>query len=240
MRKVTIVTALLQANDIALNAARGSVYGPLNFTLDAPFGVVTGTRGSGKTCFLLTAAGRMKPSSGTLTVRGAEGLSALRNQSAIAGFDGIDTLEEAVTVGDAVTERARWNAPWYALVRRFDDVAVVRALVPAFGSHPIPAAKTMIWDLDEDTKLLLRIGLALMDAPDVLIVDGIDHVHDLRAQAAVITRLGEIAASGIGVLVSASAFEPALYAGVSVPVTEIPVSQASPAPHAQTLLEELV
>ncbi|RLP75355.1 AAA family ATPase [Mycetocola tolaasinivorans] len=220
------MTTLLSARDLALTAARGTVYGPLNISLDAPFGVVTGSRGSGKTCLLLTAAGRMKPTNGEITVRGARGPRALRAQSAIAGFDGIDTLEEAVTVGDAVTERARWNAPWYARVRRADDVAVVRALAPAFGTLPVPAAKTMIWDLDEDTKLMLRIGLALMDAPSVLIVDGVDHVHDLRAQAAVLTRLGELAASGIGVLVSAAAFEPALYAGVGVAVTEIPVRPA--------------
>lgn len=221
------MTSVIRARGLALGAARGPVYGPIEVTADGPMGVITGPRGSGKTCLLLTLAGRMRASEGELSVLGAPasaGPRALQNQSAIAGFEGIDDLEEAVSVGDAVTERARWNAPWYARVRAMDDDAVRRALAPAFREVPIPAAKTMIWDLDTHEKLLLRIGLALMDRPRLLLVDNVDRVSDLRAQRVVIENLAELAHGGTAVIVSAAAFEPALFEALPVEPWVLPAA----------------
>ncbi|UCR88373.1 AAA family ATPase [Mycetocola spongiae] len=222
------MTTTFRASGLALRADRGPIYGPLDVSLDAPFGVLTGSRGSGKTCLLLTLAGRMRAGEGTFDVLGtpgSAGVKALQNQSAIAGFYGIDGLEDSVTVGNAVTERLRWNAPWYTRVPRADDRAVRRALAPAFGEIPVPSADTMIWDLDEDAKLLVRIGLALLDDPRILFVDNVDHVHDLRGQAAVLTRLGALAASGTPVVVTTAGYTPALYKDVATDIQVVPMRQ---------------
>lgn len=215
------MTTTLSATGLALRAGRGPVFGPIDADIDTPMGVITGARGSGKTCLLLTVAGRMSPSTGTVRVLGEHRPAAIRRFSAIAGFDGIDELEQSVTVGDALTERARWNAPWYRYVRAFRDADVHRALAPAFGDRPLPGARTMIWDLDEDEALLLRIALALLDGPRLLVVDDVDHVHDPAARAAVVDRLGALAASGITVILSAAGFEPELYAALPVEVQHL-------------------
>lgn len=215
------MTTALSATGLALRAGRGAVYGPLDADIHAPMAVITGARGSGKTCLLLTAAGRMMPSTGTIRVLGEHRPAAIRRFSALAGFDGIDELEQSVTVGDALTERARWNAPWYRYVRAFREADVRRALAPAFGEGTLPGARTMIWDLDEDEALLLRIALALLDEPRLLIVDDVDHVHDPAARAAVVERLGSLAAAGLTVIVSAAGFEADLYAALPVEVQHL-------------------
>lgn len=210
------MTTPLRATALALTADRGSVYGPLEITLTAPLGVVTGSSGSGKTCLLLSIAGRMKPSSGALEVLGVSGMRQIQKHSAIAGFSGIDDLETSVTVRDAVTERLRWSAPWYQRVPKASAATVQRVLARAFGDLAQPAGTTMIWDLDENESLLLRIALALVDQPRILCVDNVDHVHDLEAQAGVISELARIAGEGVTVIVSTTGYLPELYRSLPV------------------------
>lgn len=226
------MTALLRANGLALSAARGRVFGPLDIALVSPFALVVGEGGSGRTSLLLTLAGRMKPSAGQLEVLGATGIRAIQRLGAIAGFSGIDDLEDSVTVSDAVTERLRWDAPWYRRVPRADAATVARVLDRAFGDLPQPSADTMIWDLDEDARLLLRIALALVDAPQILFVDNVDHVHNLAAQADVLRQLARLTGEGVAVVASASALTPELFDGLPVAVS---VLSTRPEPVADTV-----
>lgn len=225
------MTALLRANGLALSAARGRVFGPLDIALDTPFTLVVGDAGTGRTSLLLTLAGRMKPSAGSLEVLGTSGLRAIQRLGAIAGFSGIDDLEDSVTVSNAVTERLRWDAPWYRRVARADAATVARVLGRAFGDLPQPSADTMIWDLDEDDRMLLRIALALVDAPQLLVVDNVDHVHNLSAQAGVLRQLARLASEGLLVIASASALTPELFDGLPVAVS---VFSTQPEPVADT------
>lgn len=216
----------IHANNLALAASRGPVYGPLAFALDTGLTVLRGDPGSGRTSLLLTLSARMKHDAGTLTVGGYElprDLRPVQKLSAIAGFSGIDDLEESVTVGAALRERRAWLSPWWARVHRFNDVEVAGICAPVFGSLPIPHANTVIWDLDEQQRFLLRIALAMMASPRILLVDDLEQVRSTESRAAVWARLAAIADEGHTVVVSASSLDTALWrdAGINPRIIDL-------------------
>jgi ABC-type uncharacterized transport system YnjBCD ATPase subunit len=197
----------VDARDLALHGRRGIVYGPVDMTVGrGTLTVLHGPQGGGRTSLLLTLAGRMVPDQDSrLTVLGhplpAERRS-VQAVAALAGFTGIDELDESLTVGALLRERLGWLVPWY---RRTPPVtaAVVRSwLGRAFGDRPVPDPGTLVWDLDEVDLLLVRIGLALVQRPDLLVVDDVDQVHDDERRQLVWSRLESLAADGLTVVAS--------------------------------------
>ena len=200
--------ATLVADELTVSYKRGLVYGPISFTADDGLTVICGPAGSGRTSLLLTLAGRMRPSSGTLSVLGEElprHARRVQRRTGVSGFHGIDSLEESVTVGAAIRERHAWLAPWWSFIRAVDDAEVDRVCGPVFGDIPVPAAKTMIWDLDEVEMVLLRASLAMMSRPSVLFFDQVEQVHSPEARRLLWSRLGAIVAAGTPVIASAIA-----------------------------------
>ncbi|PWC05670.1 hypothetical protein DCE94_05285 [Agromyces badenianii] len=207
-REGCIVSIIVRAHDLALHSKRGAVYGPVNVVADDGLTVLHGPAGSGRTSLLLTLAGRMKPTSGVAEVLGHElprRARPVQRATAIAGFQGIDTLEESVTVGAAIRERAAWLAPWWAIVRRTDDAELRRVLAPVFGHVPLPTADTLIWDLDEVQTVLLRIALAMMSEPKLLFFDQIEQLQAPAARLVLWQRLDAITRAGTAVVASAAA-----------------------------------
>jgi len=200
--------AVILAKALRLDGARGPVYGPLDMHV-APgdLVVVTGPQGSGRTSLLLTLAGRMKPSASTvqLTVAGHDlprERRAVQRLSAVAGFAGIDDLDGSVTVGDTLRERLAWLSPWYARVPRLTDERVRELAARTFGPRAIPSAATLVRDLDEVDAMLLRIVVALLAQPQVLVVDDLDQVHDTARRQIVWSRLEQLTTCGLTVVAS--------------------------------------
>jgi ABC-type cobalamin/Fe3+-siderophores transport system ATPase subunit len=113
------------ARGISMTGPWGPAFGPLDLDVDA--GGVTalmGPAGSGRTALLMTLAGRMKPSSGTVTVFGYSRARDIFAVSALAGIEELDSVSESVTVRDLITEQTRWGAPWYRLVRRAGEASL--------------------------------------------------------------------------------------------------------------------
>ncbi|MDJ0317803.1 ATP-binding cassette domain-containing protein [Arthrobacter antibioticus] len=209
----------IHANHLALSAGRGPVYGPLTFSLDSGLNVLRGDAGTGRTSLLLTLAGRMKHDAGTLTVGGEElprNLRAVQKISAVAGFTGIDGLEESVTVGAALRERRAWLSPWWSLVRKLTDADVARIAAPVFGPEAIPAATTVIWDLTDTQKMLLRISLAMMAKPEFLFVDDVEQIRGTESRAIIWDRLAWLAAGKTTVVVSASSLDVGLWEALDI------------------------
>ena len=92
---------------------------------------------------LLTLAGRLKPSHGTVDVMGDTKPRVIRRHCAIAAFADIDELEEMVTVQTVLAEQRRWLAPWYS---RVPLEAGQRELDLVFGEIPPPSPPTLIVD----------------------------------------------------------------------------------------------
>ncbi|WP_051388688.1 ATP-binding cassette domain-containing protein [Arthrobacter sp. 35W] len=215
---------VIHADNLELSSTRGTVYGPLTFEIGPGLTLVCGPSGSGRTSLLLSMAGRMKPSSGTLDVLGRNVPAQLRSvqkATAIAGFEGIDGLEDSVTVGAALRERRAWLSPWYAIVGKLTDPEVAEVCAPVFGSARIPHADTVIWDLDETQAFLLRITLAMMSAPEILFLDDIDQVHSRAAREVIWHRLAALAAHGTAVVVAASSQDTDLWTALDTQPTTL-------------------
>src|SRR6187431_2906425 len=106
-----------EARALELTGARGTIYGPLDLDIaEGSLSVLRGPQGSGRTSLLLTLAGRMVPNtSSQLVVLGyvlPRDRTALQREAAVAGFAGIDELDDSVTVAQHVRERLGWLSPW--------------------------------------------------------------------------------------------------------------------------------
>ena len=226
--KEGLVQSTIWADDLALQAKRGPVYGPVNLDIGTGVTVLCGPSGSGRTSALLTLAGRMKQTSGSVEVLGhslPRGARRVQKRTSIAGFDGIDALEESVSVGSAVRERQSWIAPWWAFVKTPGDAQFAALAIPVFGSAPLPSVADTIWDLSELQALLLRITLAMLSNPDVLFVDQVEQLHEASSRRILWERLDAIAARGTVVVVAATAAEPDLWTNLRAIPTVIPISE---------------
>lgn len=200
---------IVHATALQLDGNRGRIYGPLDLDI-APgtLTLITGRAGSGKTSLLLTLVGRMRPNRGCeLTVLDRPLPSRARGvqrRTAAVGIHGLDDLDEVVTVAAAVREREAWLAPWYRVVRTPDDDHVAEVCLPVFGDSPAPRAKEFVHELDEADNLLLRIALALLSKPDLIVVDDIDALYDTDRRRRVWEALHGLADQGITVIVAAA------------------------------------
>ena len=212
---MSIVTAAsaAEARALRLTGQRGAIYGPLDLDVtEGDLAVLRGPQGSGRTSLLLTLAGRMVPdASSQLVVLGhtlPRDRTALQREAAIAGFSGIDDLDDSVTVGQHVRERLGWLSPWYRRQPRPDQSVVDDVLAPVFGDLPVPAAQTVVWHLDEVEALLLRIALAMAQRPRLLVVDDLDQVHDPDRRRLVWDRLDALTLDGLTVIAASAADAP--------------------------------
>ncbi|MBW3086531.1 hypothetical protein KEM60_02754 [Austwickia sp. TVS 96-490-7B] len=195
----------IRARGLHLTGRRGTVLAPIDLDI-APgtLTVVTGHSGTGKTSLLLTLVGRMRPSSGSeLTVLGRplplRAISVQHRTSAM-GIAGLDDLDEEVSVSACVRERQAWLAPWWKLIRTPDDHTVADICRPAFGDLPTPAARQVVHELPEASNLLLRVALALLSNPDLIVIDDIDQLRDTAERDLVWHRLEELAAEGLTIV----------------------------------------
>lgn len=202
-----MITPAVTALGLQLHGDRGPVFGPVDLEIAAgTLTLVQGPQGAGRTSLLLALAGRMVPDPASDLVVLGHRLPTQRTLAqrdvALAGFTGIDELDDSVTVGDHVRERLAWLAPWYRRAPRADQAVVDRVLAPVFGDLPVPGAQTVVWHLDEVDALLLRIALAMAQRPRLLVVDDVDQVHDRSRRRIVWDRLDALAGSGVTVVAS--------------------------------------
>jgi len=165
------------ARDLRLSGPWGPVYGPVDLRIeDGGLTVLVCPAGTGRTALLMTLAGRMRAKSGELTVLGAHRATEIFALSALAGVDELDTVPESVTVADLLTEQLRWNSPWYRMVPKADEAALSKVCSPVFGDLPLPPLHEYFEELSELDRLLLRVALADIGRPPLLVVGSADNV----------------------------------------------------------------
>lgn len=181
------------ARAIEMRGPWGPVYGPVDLDVDAGgVTVLVCPAGQGRTALLMTLAGRMRPMAGELTVFGHTRVKDIFAASALAGIDELDTVAEAVTVRDLITEQLRWNAPWYRLIRRADESNLADMCGPVFGELPLPSLTEYFDELSELDRLLLRISLANNARPPLLVVGNLDFVTSDRNRDLLVGRLVDL------------------------------------------------
>jgi ABC-type multidrug transport system ATPase subunit len=201
--------AAVRAAALQLDGKRGRIYGPVDLDI-APGTVtlVTGRSGSGKTSLLLTLVGRMRPNRGAdLVVLGRRlpgRAVGVQRRSAAVGIHGLDDLDEEVTVAAAVREREAWLAPWYRIVRTPDDERVAEVCAGVFGRNELPRAGQLVHELDEAANLQLRLALALLSDPQLVVVDDIDALRDTDSRRLVWESLRTLSERGVTVIASAA------------------------------------
>ncbi|HNP57644.1 MAG TPA: hypothetical protein PK331_07285 [Gordonia sp. (in: high G+C Gram-positive bacteria)] len=109
--------------------------------------------------------------------------------SALALVDEVDGVAEAVTVKDVVSERLRWDAPWFKWVRAAHEEDLERLCRPVFGDFPLPTLGAYLTDLPELTDALLRIALANVKRPPLLVVGGTDQLTREASSELLLERL---------------------------------------------------
>ncbi|MEU5880413.1 ATP-binding cassette domain-containing protein [Spirillospora sp. NPDC047279] len=205
--------AVVAARDLGVRTRRGWIYSGV--TLSAGRGAVVavaGPGGSGRTSLLLTVAGRMKPSTGSLTVCGMAlpGAAAkVRAKAAVARATGAAELEPELRVRDHVRERR-------LILGRTPRDAFGRAC-EAIGAE-LPA-KALVGDLRPSDATRLALALALMEEPDVLVLDDLDDGADGAEQHDLWDAVRRAAGTGVTVLAAVTEPSPADgFADVLVPL----------------------
>ncbi|MBB2909837.1 ABC-type branched-subunit amino acid transport system ATPase component [Streptosporangium becharense] len=157
---------------------------------------VTGQAGSGRTSLLLTLAGRMKPTSGTLTVGGATTPRVIRRLAALGLVDGVNDLDAALSVREHVRERTP-SPPWNR--HRSERAEAAFALADLDLS---PGDRTLARHLGRERRIRLGIALALLDRPGLLVLDNVDTGLSRDRRAALTATLRDLAGRGLTVVLS--------------------------------------
>ncbi|WP_413540676.1 hypothetical protein [Mycobacterium avium] len=184
------VAPVITAAGLGVDGEHGPLFSGVDLALTPGFHAIQMPGGPGQTTLLLTLAGRFKPSHGTLTVLGETTPRAIRRHCSIAAFEGIDDLEDAVTVGTVLAEQRRWLAPWYSSVPLQSGPA---ELTEVFGDMAPPSDNTYVVELSDLELFLLRITLALLSNRPILVVGDLEQVRDNSRRAIAAERLGAIA-----------------------------------------------
>lgn len=182
------------AESIEVKASWGHIYGPVDLTLrSGGVTVLVGAGGRGRTALMLTLAGRMKPSSGQLEAFGRiNDAHHLFKQAALANIDEVDGIGQTIRVHDIITEQIRWAARGARWVRQSKQADLERICGPVFGEYTLPTMDAMVEELPELTGALLRIAVANIRKPPVLVVGGIDKLSSVESSRKLLGRLVEL------------------------------------------------
>jgi ABC-type Mn2+/Zn2+ transport system ATPase subunit len=183
------VPTLITATGLGVDGEHGPLFSDIDLALTPGFHAIQMPGGPGQTALLLTLAGRLKATHGTVTVLGDSEPRVIRRHCSIAAFTDIDELEEQVTVQTVLAEQRRWLAPWYS---RVPDEAGQAELGEVFGEIPPPSAESYIVELSDLELFLLRITVALFSNRPILVVGDLEQVRDNSRRAIAVDRLGAI------------------------------------------------
>lgn len=189
--------AIIVARGLTFDGEHGPLFSDVDLTMDSGLHAVHMPGGNAQKALLLTLAGRLKPTAGTVSVFGDTAPRAIRRHCAIAAFSDIDDLDGPVTVGTVLAEQRRWLAPRLGRPRG-DSEAVLPGAV--FGDIEPPPPASYVEDLGDLETFLLKITLALWSNRPVLVVGDLEQVRDEARRALAVQRLGAIAADRLVVV----------------------------------------
>lgn len=182
---------LIRATQIGVDATWGHIFGPVDLTVrSGGVTVLQGAGGRGRTALLLTLAGRMKPTTGSLEAFGrTDSPHHLFDRAAIANVDEVDGIGQTIRVHDIVTEQVRWAARWSKWVPQSTEADLERICRPVFGDLALPPMNAMVEELPELTSSLFRIAVANIRKPALLVVGGVDKLSSIPAAGRLLERL---------------------------------------------------
>jgi len=186
------------ADDIALSAAEGRVFGHLSFTVPGHgLTVLSGRGGSGRTSLALSISGRMNLDAGSLTVLGEDNPNKINKMVAIAGVEQIDGLDGDVRLKTVLTEHKSWSNPWIKWTKRSDQSYYESLCGEVFGDRELPPLDAYVAELNSLDNILIRISLALAPANSheirMLVMDDLEQVREYDLRLILINVLSRLA-----------------------------------------------
>lgn len=175
-------TALVVARALSLATRRGTVFGPLDFTIDRrTLALASGPAGSGRSSLLLAVAGRMRGVQGRVAVGGLDAIGQarlVRREVAVARIAGVVVLDERMRVEEAIVERCLTEA-----IKTRDGSRNFAATANLIGLR-IPQ-RALIAELDSLDAALLTLALATVRPASLIVYDDLDE-HLTRAEEEVL------------------------------------------------------
>lgn len=191
---------IAHASKIQLHADEGKVFGPLSFEIpDTGLTSIHGRSGSGRTALSLCLAGRMKLTSGTLTVAGSTKRNVFAKNVAIAGIDKIDGLDRDIRIRVVLSEHLAWSRPWFAWTPSADQETYEKLCSDVFAGRSLPPLDAYVAELSNLDRILLRISLALHPADgshiSLLVMDDLEQVRETEDRQILLQILARISKS---------------------------------------------
>ena len=188
---------ILTLDKVSVEASWGHIFGPVSLSVHGGgVTVLVGHGGRGRTALLLTLAGRMKPSSGSVVSFGnTDDPHGLFKRAGVGFISEVDEIVQAIRVRDVVTEQLRWSDKWFKWVAPASVEDLERMCRPVFGDLEIPDIDAMVEELPELTAALFRIAAANARNPDILVVGGVDLLASDSASIQLLERLVELGRS---------------------------------------------
>ncbi|MBR2834548.1 MAG: ATP-binding cassette domain-containing protein [Coriobacteriales bacterium] len=221
-QEIAVGEPYIVANDLSLHNPIRSAYMGVSCTI--PKGKlcsIVGENGSGKTEFLLTIAGRMKQTSGTLTVAGyshPEERSMIRPLSGLGFFARVNEVQPVLRVRSVFA--AELNLYSIRSSRKATE-----ALLDKWGL--LKVADSRVDTLDRYTYVRLGIALGLVGSPELLVVDDIEADLTRHQSIKLLNELAEIAHStDTTIVVSVTDYELGRLADLAIPINAAAQAQA--------------
>lgn len=160
---------IVTARNLELRTPLGCPFSGVNLDIwQGQVFAIRGRSGSGKTALLLTLAGRMLPTKGTLRVLGFKppfGVGKIHKRVGMGFFEGLNELEDAQKVRSAV-------AAEFELRGRKAKKDAVAAYLRDWDLHDV--ADLRVSELTEQMMVRLGVALAWVGHPDIIVVDDIE------------------------------------------------------------------
>lgn len=216
-------TPALAATGLSLRGGADWIFRDVSLTV-APgtLAAVVGPAGSGRSSLLLTLAGRMQPSAGTLAVLGhdrAIDAAAVRGLTSVARAAGVIGPEPALTVRESIDERCL-----------IDDVAPAEGHLRferACGAMQFsPDRSALVESVVGEQSTLLALALASVRTSGVILLDDLDRDIRPAVRLPLARALARLAATGPAIVVTA--MDRSSVPGAD-PVVELPPPTGHPA-----------
>lgn len=186
------VPRAVEARSLSLRGDQGDVFSRVD--LDVPpnsLFVIHAPQGSGKTALLLTLSGRMTADEGSLVVADLvlpDNAALVQRRVSMAEFPGINDLDPAVTIKQHVFERVAMTRfrPWVTWTPLEQVLDFLADCVPEGTRRE---GDTLVASLTPLEHKLLSVALALMDRPQIVVVDDVDSLRTFEDRIAFLTAL---------------------------------------------------
>lgn len=137
--------------------------------------VIAAPPSRGRDALMVALRGRMHATGGTIQVFGSDDLRPALHQASVCLIDQIDRIKQSVSVRDLITEKLRWSAPWYRIVRGATDDDLARLCRPTFGDRiELPPLHEHVDRLAALQLAMLQIALANHPAKRLLVIGGME------------------------------------------------------------------